>query len=70
MRHREWSDDCYLDELPAEFLLFILKLINERRSLSDHNAAKVIKKANEFSKITTQEKRAESFKENRLEGIL
>jgi len=71
LRHREWWDDCFLDELPVEFLLYILNLIKERRNLTDYNSAEIIEKANEFSKVTTQERRvAGAFKENRLEGIL
>jgi hypothetical protein len=34
-RGREWVDDCYLDELPVELLLHLLKMINNRRPLWD-----------------------------------
>ena len=31
----EWVDDRYLDEVPVEFLLFILEAIKDRRPLND-----------------------------------
>lgn len=32
---REWADDCYLDELPVEFLMHILTTIRKRGPLWD-----------------------------------
>lgn len=32
---REWADDCYLDEVPVEFLLYLLTTIRKRRPLWD-----------------------------------
>ena len=34
-RGREWVDDCYIDELPVDFLLYLLRLIKNRRPLRD-----------------------------------
>jgi hypothetical protein len=49
---RDWADDCYLDEVPAEFLMHLLATIRRRRPLWDQKPEAVENAAMRYIRAT------------------